>query len=127
LPRIQNDFIKLQISSILGSALDYLATIVLAEFMHVWYLTANLTGNILGCSFQFFMNRIWAFKKADGNMKDQALKFMMVFAGNILLSAIGVYALTAGLHLNYLLSKTFVSIGLGVTYNYLLQKKFVFR
>jgi putative flippase GtrA len=111
----------------LGSALDYLATIVLVEIMHVWYLTANLTGNILGCSFQFFMNRIWAFKKADGNLRDQATKFMLVFAGNLMLSAMGVYFLTSCCHINYLLSKTLVSVLLGVTYNYYFQKKFVFR
>lgn len=107
--------------------LDYGSTVLLAECGHVWYVTASLTGNVLGGGLQFWMNRIWAFKKGEGNFGDQALKFMLVFAGNILLSAIGVYALTAGLHLNYLLSKTFVSIGLGVTYNYFLQKKFVFR
>jgi putative flippase GtrA len=127
LPQRKNDFLKLQISSILGSALDYLSTIVLAECVHFWYLTANLTGNLLGGSFQFFINRIWTFKKSDGNLKDQAAKFILVFAGNILLSAAGVYLLTSCYHIDYLLSKTLVSVLLGLTYNYFFQKKFVFK
>ncbi len=59
-------------------------------------------------------------------MRIQMIKFGIVIIGNLLLSAAGVYFFTIWFHLNYLLSKTIVSIVLGVSYNYIMQKKFVF-
>lgn len=124
--RKKNDFLKVQISSIMGSALDYLSTIVLAETVQIWYLAANFTGNLLGGSLQFIMNREWVFKARKGSVKVQVIRFILVMGGNLLLSTAGVFILTSGYRVNYLLAKTIISVLLGLTYNYYLQKKFVF-
>ena len=119
-------FFRLQAAAIAGSLLDYLVTISLVEFFSVWYMTATVTGNLLGGTVQFLLNRKWVFRNADGKIKPQILKFSLVFAGNIILGAAGTYLLTNYLMINYLISKTLVSLLLGLTYNYILQKKFVF-
>ena len=59
-------------------------------------------------------------------MPVQATRFILAFAGNLALSAAGVYLMTGFLGFNYIISKTFTSILLGVTYNYHVQKKYVF-
>lgn len=119
-------FIRIQIASILGSVADYLLTIIMASWLNIFYLLANLSGNILGGSVQFSICRKWAFHNVDGKVNWQIFRFALVFFGSLILSAAGVFLLTNYSGLHYVLSKTIVSILLGLTYNYILQKKFVF-
>lgn len=119
-------FIKIQVASVLGSLADYLITIILVEVFDRWYLLANFTGNIFGGSIQFILCRTWAFKIKGKIRQDQVMKFVLVFIGNLILSAAGIYFFTHCLRVNYIISKTITSIVLGLTYNYFLQKKFVF-
>jgi putative flippase GtrA len=102
-------FIRVQVASILGSAADYAATILLTEIFRCPYLISNFLGNILGGTAQFNLCKHWAFKDTDGKMPVQAMRFITHFVG-----------------LNYIVSKTITSIGLGLTYNYWMQKKYVF-
>ena len=119
-------FIRIQIASILGSAADYLITITLASWLNIYYLLANVTGNILGGTVQFWLCRKWAFHAVTGKLNGQIFRFALVFSLGLALSAGGVFLLTGCGHLHYVLSKTIISIFLGVTYNYWFQKKFVF-
>jgi putative flippase GtrA len=120
-------FIKVQAASILGSLSDYLVTILLVEVFHCWYLPANLAGNICGGSLQFILCRSWAFGIKGHLRPQQVSKFVLVFIGNLVLSAAGIYFFTHVLKMNYIISKTLTSVFLGLTYNYLMQKKFVFN
>ncbi len=119
-------FLKVQAASILGSLADYLVTILLVELFNCWYLVANGIGNICGGCMQFILCRNWAFKSQGNKIPVQVFRFFIVFAGNLILSAAGIYFFTQYLRFNYLVSKTIVSVILGVSYNYILQKKFVF-
>ena len=119
-------FVKVQAASILGSVADYLVTIFLVEVFHSWYVLANLTGNICGGTLQFILCRNWAFKAEKGKIQNQVARFILVFIGNLVLSAAGVYIFTNYFGINYIISKTITSILLGVSYNYILQKKYVF-
>ena len=120
-------FLKAQAAAILGSLVDFLITIVLVEVFHAWYVAGNLAGNIAGATMQFFLCRNWAFNAAERKMETQIFKFIIVWLGNFALSAAGIYFFTHGLKINYIISKTIVSVILGVSYNYILQKKFVFN
>lgn len=119
-------FFRVQIASILGSAADYAATILLTEIFRSPYLLSNFLGNIIGGTVQFNLCRYWAFKNAEGKMPVQAFRFILAFAGNLLLSAVGVYLMTHFPGLNYIISKTITSVALGLSYNYWIQKKYVF-
>jgi putative flippase GtrA len=120
-------FIKAQATAITGSILDFLLTILLAEGFHCWYITANMAGNISGGITQFALARNWAFEAGTSRIRVQALRYLAVWCGNILLSATGVYGLTHYLLINYVVSKLIISVLLGISYNYLLQKNFVFK
>jgi putative flippase GtrA len=119
-------FLKTQLASIVGSIVDFFITILLVEVFHRWYIAGNLAGNICGACTQFIFCRNWVFSKEDDKMFFQIIKFIAVWLGNLLLSAIGVYLLTHFAGLNYIISKVITSVILGVSYNYLLLKKFVF-
>ena len=120
-------FFKVQAASIVGSIADYLTTIFLVESFHCWYLIASFAGNICGGGAQFFLCRNWAFKGGADKMWKQACKFILVFIGNLLLSAAGIYFFTQYFRINYLISKTMTSVLLGVSYNYFMQREFVFK
>jgi putative flippase GtrA len=120
------EFIKVQIGSILGSAVDFLITILCTELGFSWYLLSNLLGNCAGGSIQFLLSRRWIFKESKTGVPVQLFKYLIFFLGNLLLSALGVYALTQFLHINYIVSKLICSVFLGLSYNYYVQKHFVF-
>jgi putative flippase GtrA len=119
-------FLKLQAASIAGSILDYLITIVLVSWFHWDYVIASLVGNILGATSLFVLCRHWIFRMGKGSVHVQILRFVIVFAGNMILASIGIFLLTHFMHLYYVLSKTIMSVSLGVSYNYVMKKKFVF-
>jgi putative flippase GtrA len=119
-------YLKAQAALIAASLVDFFITILLKEVFHCWYISANMAGNVVGAIAQFILCRNWAFNAAGGKMNWQIVKFVLVWVGNILLSAAGVYLLTNYFAINYIISKLIISALLGLTYNYFLQKKFVF-
>jgi len=119
-------FIKAQAALILGSLADFLTTILLVEVFHCWYIAGNAMGNITGAIVQFILSRNWAFHAEKENVSGQIMKFILIWGGNIGISAAGVYALTNYFHLHYLISKLVISIVMGLTYTFLLSKYFVF-
>ncbi len=120
------EFLKAQSAAVAGSMADYAITILLVEFFHIQYVLSSFLGNITGGTLLFLLSRQWVFKAASGKMQIQILKFVLVFAGNLILSAMGIYLLTKCFGMHYLFSKTLISVFLGLTYNYFMQKKIVF-
>jgi putative flippase GtrA len=119
-------FIRVQAVLILGSLADFAITILLVSCFHDSYVIANVVGNITGSIAQFILSRNWAFEATEDRVLPQVLKFSLVWAGHILLSAAGIYLFTHYIGWYYLLSKTVTSVLLGVTYTYLLKKHYVF-
>ena len=137
-------FLKAQASSLTASAADFTATVILKEVFHIWYLAASILGTATGGITNFWVNRIWVFEtgrvqslastsggevvlRDDKNhLSVQAARYLLVWLGNLVLNAAGVYLLTHYMGVSYMISKIFVSVLVGFTYNYLLQKRFVF-
>jgi putative flippase GtrA len=117
-------YLKAQAAAIIGSFVDFLVTIFFVEILGVWYVAANLTGNIAGAITQFIFARNWAFNAENGKVSVQVIKYVLVWVGNLALSAAGIYFFTHYMNLKYIVSKTIL---LGLTYNYIMQKKFVFQ
>ncbi|MBK0378764.1 GtrA family protein [Mucilaginibacter segetis] len=119
-------FVKAQASSIVASIFDFLTTIVCKEFFYLWYLSASLIGTLTGGIINFGLGRNWVFKRKENTIPKQAVKYFLVWGGNIVLTTAGVFFVTHYIGLSYIASKVIVSISLGVSYNYFMQKKFVF-
>ena len=73
------------------------------------------------------LGRRWVFKATEKGIPIQAIKYLLVWMGNLVLVSGGVYVVTNYGRINYVLSKMLVSVVIGSTYNYLMQKRFVFK
>jgi len=120
-------FLKAQANSLISSVVDFLVTVMLVELFSVWYLTASVIGTVSGGITNFCIGRNWVFGASEGKPLPQAVKYLMVWVGNLLLNAGGVFLLTQYGQVNYVLSKVLTALVVGFTYNFFLQKKFVFR
>lgn len=120
-------FIKAQASSLAATIVDYSTAILLNQVLGVWYIAANIAGNIAGGVTNFFVNRNWVFKKDKGPVKLQAVKYILVWGGNMVLNTGGVWLLVNYRILPYFWAKLTVAIVVGFTYNYMIQKRFVFK
>jgi len=121
-----NIFLKAQISSFVATLVDFGITIFLKEICGLWYLFSTTAGSILGGLTNFILGRKWVFKATEFPPGSQAIRYLFVWAGSILLNIGSVFLLTSVGHFNYLLSKVITSLIIGIFFNYFLQKKFVF-
>jgi putative flippase GtrA len=120
-------FLKAQISSLMASLLDFLTTLVCKQVLNFGVIAGSATGTIVGGIVNFLIGRNWVFESSGGKIGNQALKYFVVWSGNLLLTTTSVYLFTHFLHINnYVISKVIVSCIVGVPYNYMMQKKFVF-
>lgn len=120
-------FVKAQASSLVASAVDFLVTIFCKEVLGIWYVAASFTGTLSGGITNFILGRSWVFKKKkEKTIPVQAVKYLLVWCGNLVLNTAGVFLVTHYLKLDYKISKLAVSLFVGIFYNYFLQKKFVF-
>ena len=66
---VRNDLfyqiIKFSIVGILNTALTLSVIFILTKEHHVYYITANITGYIIGVMNSFLWNKIWVFKSGD--------------------------------------------------------------
>ncbi|MBI2284429.1 MAG: GtrA family protein [Bacteroidetes bacterium] len=120
-------FVKAQMASLTATLVDFTMTIVLKEAFQCWYLLASVLGTISGGVINFTMNRRWVFRARSKKVQLQAIKYIMVWMGNLLLVSAGVFLLTNYAGFSYVVSKVTVSLVVGVFYNYVLQKRFVFK
>jgi len=120
-------FIKANFASLISSFCDFLITIIIKEFLKADPFLASVLGTISGGIINFLIGRYWVFKVKHLNFFLQGRRYFIIWAGSLLLNALGVYALLhyAGLH--YILAKLIISITVAVGYNYPLQKKYVFK
>lgn len=120
-------FLKAQASSLTATLVDFVVTILLARAVGTDIVIASAAGTISGGVVNFLMGRNWVFSAANGRMRKQALRYILVWNGNLALNTGGVYMASHLLHLTDILAKVSVSLIVGFTYNYFLQKKYVFR
>lgn len=120
-------FIKAQTASLTATLVDFGMTVLLKEGFHCWYLLASILGTAMGGIVNFMMNRSWVFHAHNKKIHFQAVKYIMVWGGNLVLVSGGVFVLTNYGGMSYLVAKIAVSVIVGVFYNYVLQKRFVFK
>ncbi len=120
-------FIKAQAASLAGTAVDFLATICFVEGLHVAKVAASTLGNVAGGLTNFYLGRHHVFQVSHHRATSQGVRYLLVWAGSLLLNAGGMHLLIDRAHANYLLSKIVVSLLVGFGFNYPLQLHFVFR
>ncbi|WP_153797989.1 GtrA family protein [Foetidibacter luteolus] len=121
-------FLKANAASLIASSVDYFITIALEKFFRIDVVLASMTGTICGGVTNFLIGKHWAFNAGSGSTYKQALRYVLVWCGNLVLNTGGFYAgiKLVGKHY-YVAVKLFISLLVAFGYNYPLQKKFVFK
>jgi putative flippase GtrA len=119
-------YLKAQASSLIASATDFGVTIMAVNLLGWWYLAASITGTIAGGAVNFYVNRKWVFQSRSKEMKWQVFRYILVWAGNLIIVTAGVFMLTHFFNLNYVPAKVLSAVLTGVSYNYIMQKQFIF-
>lgn len=122
-----NTFIKAQVASIIATLIDFSLTNILTEFVSVWYVLSSSLGTITGGCVNFLLGRYCVFNVRNHNKFQQAKRYVIVWAGSLLLNSLGVYVFTEILKMHYMLSKTLIAIIIGIAFNFYFQKTYVFR
>ncbi len=124
---LSRTFLKAQFSSIISTLADFLVTIFLTQVIGLWYLLSSCLGTILGGFVNFTLGRHWTFQKSDGEKRSQAIRYVIIWSGSLLLNVGLLFLLTDVVGLHYIFSKTVVSVLIGVFFNFYFQKTFVFK
>jgi putative flippase GtrA len=122
-----NKFLRAQVSSLASTIVDFGVTIFLKELCGVWYLFSTSVGSILGGMTNFSIGRQWVFNATGRSMGTQAVRYLLVWGGSIFLNIGGMWLLTSIGNINYLYSKIFTTVFVGIFFNYLLQYTYVFK
>jgi putative flippase GtrA len=119
-------FIKANSASIIASSVDYLVALLLNKVILWSDFYSSITGTVAGGVVNFLICRDWVFDNKDTSNAKLAVRYTLVWAGNLVLNMFGVYVL---LHLGLpmLTAKIIISVTVAFAYNYPLQKNYVFR
>lgn len=120
-------FLKAQASSLISTVVDFLVTFVLGHILGTWFVAASVIGTICGGIVNFLLGRNWVFSSKEHKAVTQLVKYIIVWIGNLVLNASGIYLFTEIIKSDPWLSKVLVSVIVGIGYNYVLQKFFVFK
>ena len=120
-------FLKANVASLIASGFDWMVTVFVVSFFHIDEVIGSIIGTVCGGILNFLIGRNWVFQSRADKVHDQAFRYAIVWVGNLILNASGMYFFTRVINLHYLVSKVIVSLAVGFGYNYFLQKKFVFK
>jgi putative flippase GtrA len=121
-------FTKAQLASILATTVDFLVYLFLFKVLGVWYVIGSAMGTVSGGITHFLISRHWVFGAGEGKWSGQAARYVLVWAGNLVINTSVLYLLTQITGTNYAVAnKIGIAIGVAVLYNYVLQKRFVFK
>jgi putative flippase GtrA len=120
-------FLKLQISALLATLTDWLATFLLAGVIGLEFVISGIAGTAAGAAINFMINRNWVFYSQNEKALTQAKRYILIWIGYLALSGMGLFLLSNVFQLNGMTSKISTSVFLGITYNYFFQKLFVFK
>ena len=123
-------FLKAQAAAIIGSLVDFLVYALLVQLTGntpAMVSLATAEGAVCGGVVNFLIIRTWVFNEGQNKKHVQVIRYILVWAGSILLNSSGMYLITYFTTINYAIARILVSVLVGVFYNYFLQKRFVFK
>ena len=120
-------FSKAQLASLFATAADFGVTAWAGGLLQGWYVPAATLGNVCGGVVHFCLGRNWVFAARARKTGPQVARYLVMWAGSLLLNGAGVFAATHFAAVNYLAAKVIVAGLVGCSYNYLMQSHFVFK
>ncbi len=119
-------FFRFQLTAFIATIVDFLITILVKELTSLHYSWAVAIGAACGAITAFSINRYLVFQSLQTHPAQQAIRYLLVVIGSIVLNTFGTYLVTENFHSQYLISKAIIAILVGFTYSYHFSKRFVF-
>src|SRR5215218_9824230 len=119
-------FLKANMASLIAASFDYLVTILLRQIFKVDAVLSSISGTVIGGIVHFYVCRWWVFRAGQAAALCQGKRYLIIWFGNLLLNAGGVYMLINFARWNYIISKVIISLTVAFGYNYPMQKSYVF-
>lgn len=120
-------FYKSQASSLFATVVDMLVLIFCTEVLNIYYVWSTAIGAFCGAVVSFFLGRNWAFRKKDGGLTGQAIRYLITSSLSLALNTAGVFAITEYLGCQYIVSKLIISLLVGVFFNFFMFRYFVYK
>jgi hypothetical protein len=127
-------FTKAQLASLIATGVDFLVTFVLLRWAGIPPADVSsrvtfygVTGTLCGGFTHFIVSRHWVFNAREPKWVAQVNRYVLVWIGNLVLNASGLYLLTRYTGIQPMLAKVVTATSVAVFYNYILQKRFVFK
>jgi len=125
-PLLQS-FFRSQASSLLATAADFTIYLILFKGVGLFYGTASGMGAAVGAVVSFFLGRHWAFKRKDGRLSTQAMKYGITSGLSVILNTGIMILVTESCHISPDVSKVIVALFIGVLFNFPMFRYFVYR
>jgi putative flippase GtrA len=116
-----------QLGAVVATALDFGSMILWVEYAGASPTAGAALGASLGGITNFLLGRAWVFRQGQGHWTGQAVRYAFVSATSAGLNALGEYLMHDFAHVEYVLARAFVSIGVSLLWNFPMQRSFVFR
>jgi len=122
-----NSFIRSHIGAITATSVDMSTLFFLTEVVGVYYVISAGIASACGEVVSFSILRYWAFKQVQKPIFKQALKYAIVSALILVLNMVGIYLFTDLLSFQYMISKVFCAVLIGVFVSFPLFRYYVYR
>jgi dolichol-phosphate mannosyltransferase len=112
-----------------GLGVNYLASVLLASGVDIWYIHATMMGIVFSISSNFFLNKYWTFEDRDFSTKRTLIQYgkFVGFSSIGALVQLGmVYYLVDGWGISYPVSLV-SAVGTAAFSNFILNKKWTFK
>lgn len=120
-------FFRSQASSIAATATDWSVYFILFKLAGVYYGLSSGIGAVFGAVVSFYLGRHWAFKRKDGKLSSQALRYGITSAISVFLNTSGMIWVTEQMNISPDYSKVIVALLVGVIFNFFMFRYFVYR
>jgi len=124
-------FIKAQISSFIGGAVDYGLMIYCTEVFHIHYTLSIMIGGIIGALINFCLNKEWVFHSKGLPYKfscwSQLKRFVVMVINSIAAKSAGTFLFTNFTDIDYKISRLIVDLFVSIFLNFNLQKNWIFK
>ena len=119
-------FVKFAATGMTASLFEILTLYVLTDFFHIWYLFSALVAFFFSFFFSFSMHRLWTFRCCDKRYWHQALAYLTLLFGNLIMNLVLLYILVERFNLWYLFAQALILASLGII-NFLCNRIVIFK